>query len=76
MRRLTIVTTLAATALVTGLLTLSADAQTWRRGAVAVDAASKNFTPIEKAACGGGGPHCPPGRTWVCRGGTCWCAPC
>ena len=76
MRKLMIVLILAAAALFTGLLTWTSDAQTWRRGAVAIDAASQNYTPIEKAACRGGGPHCPPGRVWTCRGGTCWCAPC
>jgi len=76
MRKLMIALTLAAFALLTGLFTWKADAQTWRRAAVAINAASQNYTPIEKAACRGGGPHCPPGSTWVCRGGTCWCAPC
>jgi hypothetical protein len=78
MRKLVIVLTLAAAALFTGLLTWKAEAQTWRRGALAIDAASQNYTPIEKAACWGWGPHCPPGRHWVCgpRGYHCWCARC
>jgi len=78
MRKLVIILTLAAAALFTGLLTWNADAQTWRRGAVAIDAASQNYTPIEKAACWGWGPHCGPGWTWVCGpyGRRCWCARC
>ena len=35
--------------------------------------------PVQPAACGGRwGPHCPPGRHWVCGpyGYRCWCAPC
>jgi hypothetical protein len=76
MRRLMIIATLAAAALLAGLLTLSADAQTWKRGAAGL--ANQNFTPIEKAACWGWGPHCPPGRHWVCGpwGRHCWCARC
>ncbi len=74
MRKLAITLTMAVAVLFAGLLTWKAEAQTWKRGAAAL--AAQNYTPIEKAACGGGGPHCPPGRTWVCRGGSCWCAPC
>jgi hypothetical protein len=35
-------------------------------------------SPIVPAACGGPGPHCPPGFHWVCGpyGRHCWCAPC
>jgi hypothetical protein len=35
--------------------------------------------PVEPVACRGRpGPHCPPGRHWVCGryGHRCWCAPC
>ena len=35
-----------------------------------------NYSPIEKVACGGPGPRCPWGRTWVCGPRGCWCAPC
>ncbi len=45
-------------------------------GTLAPPAAS---SPIEPAACRGRpGPHCPPGRHWVCGryGYRCWCAPC
>ena len=74
MRKLIIAVAFALAAL-TGLFTLAADAQTWR-GAAAL--ATQNFTPIDKAACWGWGPHCPPGRTWVCGpyGRRCWCARC
>ncbi len=34
--------------------------------------------PVEPAACGGPGPHCPPHFHWVCGpyGHRCWCTPC
>ena len=78
MRKLMIALTLAAFALLTGLFTWNADAQTWRRGAVAINAASQNYTPIEKVACYGYGPHCGPGWTWVCNpyNGYCRCRRC
>lgn len=77
MRKLTIVLTLASAALLTGLFAWQANAQTWRNGAQAINAASQNFTPIEKAACGYVGRHCGPYRHWVCGpAGRCWCAPC
>jgi hypothetical protein len=37
---------------------------------------AKSHSIVEKAACGGWGRHCRPGRTWVCRPRGCWCAPC
>jgi len=73
MRKFVIAFVLSFAAL-TALLTVTADAQGWKRGAAAL--ADQNFTPIEQAACRGWGPHCPPGRHWVCRPGGCWCAPC
>jgi len=77
MRKLVITLILATAALFTGLLTWNADAQTWRRGAAGIEAASQNFSPIEKAACGYVGRHCGPYRHWVCGpAGHCWCAPC
>jgi hypothetical protein len=75
MRKLS--TAIAATILLAGLAA-GAQAQTWR-GSAQLNGAAQNFTPIEKAACGGRwGPRCPPGRHWVCgpRGWRCWCAPC
>jgi hypothetical protein len=76
MRKLVI--TLAATAaiLFAGAAAFKADAQT-SRGAANLPAASQNFTPIEKAACGPRrGPYCGPFHTRVCRFGRCWCAHC
>ncbi len=47
------------------------------RGSAALGHATGNFTPVERAACGGHwGSHCPPGRHWVCNHWHCWCAPC
>src|SRR5262245_1918743 len=31
-----------------------------------IPAPGVNYSPIEKVACGGPGPRCPWGRTWVC----------
>jgi hypothetical protein len=46
-------------------------------GAANISNAARNFTPIQRAACGGRwGPYCPPGRTRVCGPFRCWCAPC
>jgi hypothetical protein len=39
-------------------------------------APAMNYSPVEKVACGGPGPNCPWGRTWVCGPHRCWCAPC
>jgi hypothetical protein len=40
----------------------------------------QSFPPslVQKAACGGWGPHCRPGWTWVCGPyhRHCWCARC
>ncbi len=47
------------------------------RGSAALGHTTGDFTPVERAACGGRwGAHCPPGRNWICRHGSCWCAPC
>jgi hypothetical protein len=76
MRKLVI--TLAATAaiLFAGAAAFKAEAQT-SRGATNLPAASQNFTPIEKAACGPRrGPYCGAFHTRVCRFGRCWCARC
>jgi hypothetical protein len=54
----------------------TANAQT-TRGAAGIQAASHNFTPIVKAACGPfWGRYCGPFHHWVCRHRRCWCAPC
>lgn len=76
MRKL--VTTLAVTAaiLLAGASVWQAAAQT-SRGAADMSMATRNFTPIEKAACGPfRGRWCGPFHHRVCRFGRCWCARC
>jgi hypothetical protein len=74
MRKLS--TAILATTLLFAGLAFTAQAQTWR-GSTGISGAAQNFTPIQKAACGGRfGRHCPPGRHWVCGPRRCWCAPC
>jgi hypothetical protein len=73
MRKLTI----ALTAIMLGIVTLQANAQTQQGAAAAMHALAQNATPIvQQAACRGFGPYCPPG--WVRRCGPfrCWCARC
>jgi hypothetical protein len=75
MRKLTLIL-IAATAMVfAGLLVWKAEAMP-AAGAANIGAVSKSLSPVEKAACGGWGRHCRPGRHWVCRPRGCWCAPC
>jgi len=45
-------------------------------GSATIPAPGPNYSPIEKIACGGPGPRCPWGRTWVCGPYGCGCAPC
>ena len=75
MRKLS--TAIVATILLLAGLAFTAQAQTWR-GSTGLQGAAQNFTPIQRAACGGRwGPWCPPGRHRVCGPrGRCWCAPC
>jgi len=78
MQKLAVIAAVSAALVLGG--TLASYAQT-SRGAPSLPAASKNFTPIEKVACGGPGPYCGWGRHRVCRRGYygrvhCWCAPC
>jgi hypothetical protein len=74
MRKLAL--TVSAALLVLGSMALSANAQTQSAGAASVHAL-QNATPvITKAACGGFGPYCGPGRTRVCGPYRCWCRPC
>ena len=42
----------------------------------AVGEMTKSHSIVQKAACGGWGAHCRPGRHWVCGRRHCWCAPC
>jgi hypothetical protein len=76
MRKL-VVTLFAIAALVLASgLAFKAEAQT-SRGALALPAQAKNFTPIEKAACGPFvGRWCGPFHRRVCAYGRCWCAHC
>jgi hypothetical protein len=69
--------TLAAAAIIAvSTLAWNAQAQTWR-GSADLKGTAQNFTPIQKAACGGvWGRWCPPGRHRVCGRWRCWCAPC
>jgi hypothetical protein len=77
MRKLAVALTAAAAILFAGTLAWKAEAETWR-GAKDIANTAQNFTPIQQAACGGWGPHCRPGRQWVCGpyGRRCWCARC
>ena len=45
-------------------------------GSATIPAPGPHYSPIEKAACGGPGPRCAWGRTWVCGPYGCGCAPC
>lgn len=74
MRKLTM--TLTAATLALGAMAVAANAQTQGRGAAGLHAQLQNATPIEKTACRGYGPHCPPGFTWTCGAGHCWCRAC
>jgi preprotein translocase subunit SecG len=71
MRKITV--TLAAALFVLGSMAI-ANAQT--QGASSLNAQAQNATIIHKAACGGWGRWCPPGRHRVCGPMRCWCAPC
>ena len=76
MRRMTITVAATAALMFGGALTWQAYAQ-MERGPAALADTAKNFTPIEKAACG---PHrgefCGPWHHRVCGRYHCWCAPC
>jgi len=74
MRKLTM--TLTAAALVLGTMAIAANAQTQAPGAGSLHAQIQNATPIQRAACGGFGPYCPPGTTRRCGRWRCWCARC
>jgi hypothetical protein len=74
MRKLAVTVMAAATILLVGSLASKADPAS--STGTAIPKAAKNFSPIQEAACRGFGPHCPPGFTWTCGGGRCWCRPC
>ena len=66
----------AAFALLTAALPASqASAQTSRSN-MSVKAAARNYTPVEKTACQGWGPWCPPGYVRACGPFGCFCRPC
>jgi hypothetical protein len=70
------VVTLSATTAILLAGALAASAQT-TRGAFSLPQAAKNFSPIEKAACGPfPGRWCGPFHHRVCGPYRCWCAPC
>lgn len=74
MRRLVVTLSTTAVILLAGSLVSNAQIT---RGAASLPAASQNFTPIEKAACGPNwGRWCGPYHHRVCRYGRCWCAHC
>ncbi len=78
MRRLTIMLGAAIAILLAGAFAGTVEAQT-SRGAFNIPAAAKNFTPIEKAACGPfRGRYCGPFHHLVCGPyhRHCWCARC
>jgi hypothetical protein len=76
MRKLTIVLTATAAILLSGGLVWKAEATTPGSDS-SLPAAAKNFSPVVQVACGAPGPHCRPGRHWVCGPqGHCWCALC
>lgn len=71
-----LVVVLSAAAVIMLAAALPSNAQT-SRGAFSIPAASKIFTPVEKAACGPfRGRWCGPFHHRVCGPRHCWCAPC
>jgi len=77
MRKLVITFIATAAILAAGALAFKAEAQT-SRGAADITMHAKNFTPIEKAACGPfWGRWCGPFHRRVCGPyGRCWCVHC
>jgi hypothetical protein len=75
MRRLAIGLATIAALLMAGTFAWHADATPWRSGSVNLPGVAKNYSPIQKAACGGWGRFCPPGYVWRCRP-FCRCVPC
>jgi len=75
MHKLAFAVAIAAALLIAGLISWKAEATT-PIGTSGLPATVKDYSLIEKAACGGYGKHCPPGYVWTCRPGRCWCARC
>lgn len=69
--RKTILTLIAGSAMIAGLMTLTAGATP-----MSPPGQLPNYSPVERVGCGGYG-KCPYGLHWVCGAyGRCWCAPC
>src|SRR5262245_61243021 len=66
MSKLVVALGVSAAVLLAGGGAWKADATTWRPGTLNLPGVTKNYSPIEKAACYGWGRHCPPGFTWRC----------
>lgn len=76
MRRLGITLIATAAIVAAGAVVYKAEAQT-SRGAADLTTQAKNFTPIEKAACGPHwGRYCGPYHHRVCGPHRCWCERC
>src|SRR5262245_48974112 len=76
MRELAVALGVSLAVLLAGGIAWKADATTWRWGTLNLPGLTKNYSPIEKAACFGWGRHCPPRFTWRCGPSRCWCRPC
>ena len=70
MGKLTAIIAAAAAMLFAGILVGKSEAMP------TVGDMAKSHSVVEKAACGGWGRHCRPGRHWVCGRRHCWCALC
>ena len=64
MRKMALIVIATVVMLFAGALDWRAEATTLN-GASYLPAVTKNFSPVERVACGGPGPNCPWGRTWV-----------
>ena len=74
MRKSLLILTSAAAMMLAGTLAVNAQLS---NGAHTIVPIAKNYTPIEKAACGPNwGRFCGPFHHRVCRYGRCWCAHC
>jgi hypothetical protein len=76
MRKLAIALGVSAAMLLAGGVAWKADATPWRSGTLNLPGATKNFSPVENAACNGWGTRCPPGYVWRCGPVRCACRPC
>jgi hypothetical protein len=74
MRKLTVLLGVTIALLFAGLLSWKAEATT--PGTAGLPALVKDYSLIQKAACGAVGKHCPRGYVWTCQPSRCWCARC